>query len=109
MGSKAEQAAAAAAEELSALLEGLNSEDRARFQEEYKGMMSAMQAEAFQNMDDEHMKAYVDVVLSKWTNPSFWEATLVEPMALEVIRERLSPEHSEILGKVGQMWDSLRF
>ncbi|GAX76285.1 hypothetical protein CEUSTIGMA_g3730.t1 [Chlamydomonas eustigma] len=82
------------------MLEDLNSEDRAKFQEDYESMMSAMQVEAFQNMDDEHMKAYVDVVLSKWTNPSFWEATLVEPMALDVIRERLTPEQSEILGKL---------
>ena len=36
----------------------------------------------------------------RWNNPSFWDATLVQPLALDAVRERLTPEHSALLGKL---------
>ncbi len=60
----------------------------------------ALMSEKLLGMDEKQLKAVVDERLSKWTNPSFWDATLLQPLLLDVIRERLEDEESELLGKV---------
>lgn len=65
-----------------------------------EGLEAAQLRENLHGMDDKQLQAYVARVLDKHDNPSFWDATLAQPLALDVIRERLSPEDSSLLGKL---------
>ena len=87
-------------EELAAMFERMSDEERQQAFEEADDVDGALLSERLQGMDDGQLRAHVDGTLSKWVNPSFWDATLTQPLALDALRERLDPAQSALLGKL---------
>lgn len=85
---------------LDALYNQLDDEGKSRASEMAEASGAALLRERLAEGDDDQLRAYVDTVMSKWVNPSFWDATLMQPLALDVVREKLGPEHSALLGKL---------
>jgi hypothetical protein len=85
---------------LDALFDKLDDEGKLRASALTESSGAALLRERLAGLDDGQLRAYVDAVMSKWVNPSFWDATLVQPLALDVVRERLGPAHSALLGKI---------
>jgi hypothetical protein len=82
------------------MLQQLPEGERAEVHAQMEAMQAALLREQLHGMDDAQLRQYVDRVLNKYDNPSFWEATLSQPMALDVVRERLPAEEAALLGKL---------
>ncbi|KAG1665836.1 hypothetical protein FOA52_005871 [Chlamydomonas sp. UWO 241] len=90
-------------EQLAALgeaIDGMGEEEQDALAQRAEALEESLMRERMQGMGDDELRTYVDTVLDRYGSLEFVEATLLQPMMLDVVSEQLGQEDAALLAKL---------